>query len=80
MTNMKRFELTSLGLLTVLVPAAQAQKTDRPNIIVIQADDMGFSDLGCYGGEIQTFNPDKVKEVVTRHEEWEKGYMVAPRP
>ncbi|GAB4021614.1 arylsulfatase [Spirosoma koreense] len=30
----------------------------RPNIIVILADDMGFSDLGCYGGEIQTPNID----------------------
>ena len=26
----------------------------RPNIIVILADDMGFSDIGCYGGEIET--------------------------
>ncbi len=26
----------------------------RPNMIVIMADDMGFSDIGCYGGEIQT--------------------------
>jgi len=32
----------------------QAKK--RPNIIVIMADDMGFSDLGCYGGEINTPN------------------------
>jgi arylsulfatase len=30
----------------------------RPNIIVIMADDMGFSDLGCYGSEIQTPNID----------------------
>jgi arylsulfatase A-like enzyme len=28
----------------------------RPNIIVIMADDMGFSDAGCYGGEINTPN------------------------
>ena len=27
---------------------------ERPNIIVIMADDMGFSDISCYGGEIPT--------------------------
>lgn len=32
----------------------------RPNIIVILADDMGFSDIGCYGGEIQTPNLDRL--------------------
>ncbi|MBN2291110.1 MAG: arylsulfatase [Pirellulales bacterium] len=32
----------------------------RPNIIIIMADDMGFSDIGCYGGEIQTPNIDRL--------------------
>lgn len=32
----------------------------RPNILVILSDDMGFSDLGCYGGEIRTPNLDKL--------------------
>jgi len=32
------------------------QARRRPNIIVILADDMGFSDLGCYGGEVNTPN------------------------
>jgi arylsulfatase A-like enzyme len=31
---------------------------DQPNIVIIMSDDMGFSDLGCYGGEIQTPNLD----------------------
>ncbi|MCA9261272.1 MAG: sulfatase-like hydrolase/transferase, partial [Planctomycetales bacterium] len=34
--------------------------TNRPNILVVVADDMGYSDLGCYGGEIQTPNLDKL--------------------
>ena len=33
---------------------------DQPNIIVIMADDMGYSDLSCYGGEIQTPHIDSL--------------------
>ena len=37
-------------------------KGERPNIIVILTDDMGFSDLGCYGGEVMTPNIDNLAE------------------
>ncbi|MBT3199620.1 MAG: arylsulfatase [Phycisphaerales bacterium] len=34
----------------------------RPNFLIILADDMGFSDAGCYGGEIATPNLDKLAD------------------
>ncbi len=35
-------------------------KKKRPNIVLIMADDMGYSDIGCYGGEIRTPNLDRL--------------------
>ncbi|NBB29890.1 arylsulfatase [Cellulophaga sp. BC115SP] len=39
-----------------------AQKTPakKPNIIIIMADDLGYSDIGCFGGEINTPNIDRL--------------------
>ena len=39
----------------------------RPNVLVILADDLGFSDLGCYGGEIATPNLDGLAKSGMRH-------------
>ncbi|UCC97743.1 MAG: sulfatase-like hydrolase/transferase [Phycisphaerales bacterium] len=36
----------------------RAGKNKRPNIVLMMADDMGYSDIGCYGGEIHTPNLD----------------------
>ena len=53
--------LILLGLSTLIATVGEAaQRNDRPNIVLIVADDMGFSDLGCYGGEIDTPNLDRL--------------------
>ncbi len=45
-----------------LTASLRAQSSERPNILLIMADDLGFSDLGCYGGEIQTPHLDSLAE------------------
>ena len=40
--------------------AAGAHAAEKPNIVFILADDQGYSDLGCYGGEIATPNLDRL--------------------
>jgi len=54
--------LCRLLAITFLAVAEVASAADKPNILVILTDDMGFSDLGCYGGEIRTPNLDALAE------------------
>lgn len=44
--------------LAFLPSGVEVRAEKPPNIIIIMADDMGWSDIGCYGGEIQTPNLD----------------------
>lgn len=46
-------QLSYLGSVTAHQPALM-----RPNVLLVLADDLGFSDLGCYGSEIETPNLD----------------------
>lgn len=48
--------------LAICIPslAASPEKVERPNVLIVLVDDLGFSDLSCYGGEIPTPNIDRL--------------------
>ena len=59
------------------LPAAAAPR-QRPNIVLIMADDLGCSDVGCYGGEIQTPNLDRLAAGGLRFTQFYNGARCCP--
>lgn len=58
---MSRLRSILLSLFITLLPGLlTAAKDKRPNIVIIMADDLGFSDARCFGGEIHTPNIDQL--------------------
>jgi arylsulfatase len=63
MPAMKRLVVFLFGLLLAAATDLRAASApSRPNVLFILADDLGFSDLGCYGGEIRTPNLDRLAD------------------
>ena len=52
--------LVTLAVLAALMAGEASAAAPRPNIVVILSDDMGYSDIGCYGGEIETPTLDRL--------------------
>ena len=51
---------------------------DRPNIVLIMGDDMGYSDIGCYGGEIHTPHLDRLAAEGVRFSQFYNGARCCP--
>lgn len=59
MQNTLVFVLAALWMLT---SCTAETPTEKPNLLIILADDLGYSDLGCYGSEIETPHLDQLAE------------------
>lgn len=68
---MNRLLLSAVLLAIGLLSQAHA---DRPNVVVIMVDDMGYSDLGCYGSEIDT---PRIDELATSGVRFSQFYNTA---
>lgn len=67
--------ITAMGAIAL---ASSVNAATKPNVLIIVADDMGYSDLGCYGGEISTPNIDKLAQEGLRFTQFYSNPMSTP--
>ncbi|MHC4167355.1 MAG: sulfatase-like hydrolase/transferase, partial [Planctomycetota bacterium] len=67
---------TSALIMSRLTGASDNRR--RPNIVIIIGDDIGYSDFGCYGGEIETPNIDRLAAEGVRFTQFHTESMCAP--
>ena len=77
---MKKIYFRKLTMLSVaiLISFVLKAQEERPNIILIMVDDMGYSDLGCYGGEIDTPNIDNLAQNGLRYKQFYNAARCCP--
>lgn len=62
MNRLRLFLFTFLCVFGLLFNCSSAVADERPNLLLVMVDDMGYSDIGCYGGEVRTPTLDSLAE------------------
>jgi arylsulfatase len=62
----------------ILTSCSNFKKDDRPNVLLIVADDLGYADLGCFGSDIRTPNIDKIATEGIRFTQFHTSPYCAP--
>lgn len=76
---MRKAYLSSLIIGSIFISCGPKNQVDsRPNILLIVADDLGYSDLGCYGGDIKTPNIDLLAKKGLRFSRFHTAPSCAP--
>jgi arylsulfatase len=70
--------MRTIGLIVSLICSLTAWSAERPNIVLIMADDMGYSDIGSYGGEIKTPNLDRLAKEGLRFSQFYNNAKCSP--
>ena len=70
--------LALLGAVELPAQTVQSGQSTRPNLVLIMCDDLGYSDLGCYGGEIETPHIDRLAETGIRFSQFRNTGRCAP--
>src|SRR5262249_38190372 len=78
-TPVSKLMLPALVLTLLTEPVGAAEPARQPNILLILADDLGFSDLGCYGGEIATPALDALAQKGLRFRQFYNTTRCCPR-
>lgn len=74
----RRDFLRTAGAAAVATGSSSGANGKQPNIVLILADDMGYSDVGCYGGEIRTPNIDSLARDGVRFTQFYNGARCCP--